>query len=78
MDKILLVLKLLPAIIGAIKALEEGLSGAGLGAQKLDALRQILELTDSSVKNLWPTIEGVVKVVVNLFNVTGAFVKQTP
>ena len=75
MEKLLLVLKLLPAIIGAIKALEEGLTGSGLGAQKLEALRQILELADSSVKNIWPTIEGVVKVIVNLFNNTGTFTK---
>ena len=38
-------------------------------------LRQILELTDSTITNLWPTIESVVKVLVNTFNDTGTFKK---
>jgi hypothetical protein len=73
MEKLLQVLKLLPAIISAIKAIEEAVPGNGLGEQKLAALRGVLEAADSTIANLWPTIENVVKVLVNLFNTTKTF-----
>lgn len=75
MEKIILVLKMLPVIIAAIKAIEDAIPGNGKGEQKLAMLRQILELTDSTITNLWPTIESVVKVLVNTFNDTGTFKK---
>ena len=75
MEKVMLVLKMLPAIIAAIKAIEEAIPGNGQGEQKLAALRQILELTDGAISNLWPTIEAVVKVLVRTFNDTGVFKK---
>lgn len=71
----MLVLKMLPVIIAAIKAIEDAIPGNGKGEQKLAMLRQILELTDSTITNLWPTIESVVKVLVNTFNDTGTFKK---
>lgn len=71
----MLVLKMLPVIIAAIKAIEDAIPGNGKGEQKLAMLRQILELTDSTITNLWPTIESVVKVLVNTFNDTGVFKK---
>jgi len=73
MEKLLLLLKLLPAIIQAMKAIEEAIQVSGFGSQKLQALRQILEQTDSSVSQIWPSIENAVKVLVNLFNATGVF-----
>ena len=75
MEKLFTVLKLLPAIIAAVKAMEEAVGGSGKGEQKLIAVRQLLELVDSTITNLWPTIEGVVKILVNLFNATGVFTK---
>ena len=71
----MLVLKMLPVIIAAIKAIEDAIPGNGKGEQKLAMLRQILELTDSTITNLRPTIESVVKVLVNTFNDTGTFKK---
>lgn len=76
MDKIIAILRLLPAIIEAIKALEAAIPGSGQGEAKLAALRGILEAADSTITNLWPTIERVVGVVVGLFNKTGAFAKS--
>lgn len=73
MEKLLQVLRILPAIITAIKAIEEAVPGNGLGEQKLAALRAILEQADSSISNIWPTIAGVVKVLVDLFNKTKVF-----
>ena len=75
MDKILMVVKLLPALIEAIKVLESALPGVGQGEQKLVALRGILEAIDSNVKDLWPSIEKVVGVLVGVFNNTGTFKK---
>ena len=73
MEKMLLILKLLPAIIAAIKAIESSVEGAGFGVQKLQAVRQILELADNSIANVWPVVEGVIKTLVTLFNATGVF-----
>ena len=75
MDKILMVIKLLPALIEAIKVLESLIPGVGQGEQKLVALRGILEAIDSNVKDLWPSIEKVVGVLVGVFNNTGVFKK---
>lgn len=70
-----MILKLLPAIIQAVKIIEESVGSNGKGEQKLIALRQLLELADESVVNLWPMIENTVKIIVNLFNSTGVFNK---
>lgn len=71
----MLVLKMLPVIIAAIKVIEEAIPGNGQGEQKLAMLRQILELADGTITNIWPTIEGLVKVLVKTFNDTGVFKK---
>lgn len=73
MEKLLQVLRILPAIITAIKAIEEAIPGAGQGEAKLAALRAILEQVDSSITNIWPTIANVVKILVDLFNKTKTF-----
>lgn len=75
MEKIIIILKLLPVIISAIKAIEESVTGTGFGVQKLQAVRQILELADNSIGTIWPTVESTIKVLVNLFNTTGVFKK---
>lgn len=75
MDKILMVIKLLPALIEAIKVLELLIPGNGNGEHKLIALRNILEAIDISMKDSWPTIEKVVAVIVNTLNTTGVFKK---
>ena len=75
MEKLMTILKLLPAIITAIKAIEDALPQTGQGAAKLEALRQILVTADESVEALWPKIQSIVGVLVNLFNTVGAFRK---
>ena len=67
------VLKLLPAIIVAIKAIEEAIPGNGQGEQKLAAIRAIMEATNAQIGALWPTIQTVIGVLVTLFNKTGTF-----
>lgn len=75
MDKLLIILKLLPAIIAAIKAIEEAIPAAGKGAEKLAAIRGIIEAVDASAATLWPQIAATVGVLVTLFNTAGVFKK---
>lgn len=75
MNAIITVFQLVPAIIAAMKAIEEAVPGQGKGEQKLAAIREMLELIDGTVAKLWPQISGVVGVLVKLFNQTGAFAK---
>ncbi len=71
MEKLFTVLKLLPAIIAAIRAMEEALPGVGRGEQKLAAVREIMESLDVGVANIWPQISGVIAIIVKLMNANG-------
>lgn len=75
MQNLFMVLKLLPLIIEAIKALEAAIPMTGKGGEKMAALREVLTVADGAVDALWPTIEKVVGVLVGLFNKTGVFSK---
>lgn len=68
-----LVLGLLPALITAIKAIEDAIPGAGQGEQKLSAIRQIIESVDESSREIWPMLQKVVSILVSTFNATGVF-----
>lgn len=68
-------LQLLPAIITAMKALEEAIPGKGQGELKLAAIREILEAVSGQVQVLWPYIEKAISVLVTVFNKTGTFAK---
>jgi hypothetical protein len=76
MERLLTVMRLLPALIVAIKAIEEAIPAAGRGAEKLQAVREIIEAVDESARALWPQIAASVAVLVALFNKTGVFAKQ--
>ena len=67
------VLGLVPAIISAIKAIEELFPESGKGVEKLDLIRGILETINEQSKELWPIIEKVVGVVVSFCNAMGIF-----
>lgn len=75
LDKITAVLKLLPAIIDAVKAVEALVPGSGQGASKLQAIREILEAISDQATTLWPEIQRVIAVIVALANKTGIFQK---
>ena len=69
------VLKLLPAIITAIKAIEEAIPGSGQGEQKLAAIRAIMEAANGNISLYWPLIQTAIGVLVGIFNKTGVFQK---
>jgi hypothetical protein len=75
MNYVVTIFQLIPAIIAALKAIEEAIPGTGQGEQKLAAVRGMLEAVDGSYKTMWPQISGVITVLVNLFNTTGVFKK---
>ena len=69
------VLMLVPALIQAIKAIEEAIPGQGQGEMKLAAIRQIIEDTYEQSAMILPAITSTIGVLVNLFNKTGTFEK---
>lgn len=75
MQNIIIIFQLIPAIITAMKAIEDAIPGQGAGEQKLAAVRGMLEVVDGSISQLWPQISGVIGVLVNLFNSTKVFTK---
>lgn len=75
MNAIAQIFAIIPAIIQAIKAIEAAIPGSGQGQAKLDAVLQILETVDGTLKPLFPQITAVIGVLVGLFNKTGTFAK---
>lgn len=75
MDKILMIAKLIPAIIEVIRAIEAAIPEKGKGTEKLQAVRGILEASVEGFNQLWPSIEKVIKVLVDTFNAVGVFKK---
>jgi hypothetical protein len=73
--KITAVLSLLPAIIEAVRAVENLVSDSGQGAAKLQAIREILEAVSDQAASLWPEIQKVIAIIVALANKTGVFPK---
>ena len=73
MNAVIMILQLIPALIAAMKAVEDAIPGSGKGEEKLSAIRQILEAVDSGATKYWPQIQAVIGVLVNLFNKTGTF-----
>lgn len=75
MQNILIIFQILPAIINALKAIEEAVPGQGNGEAKLAAVREMVEVVDGGLKPLWPQLLGVISSLVSLFNKTGVFSK---
>lgn len=76
MDNVFLVLKYLPVLINAIKAIEEALPASGKGAEKLDFVKGILESAYDGGKKfeeVWPKFESTIALAVKFFKRTGVF-----
>jgi hypothetical protein len=69
LNTIMTILRLLPAIVSAVKALEEALPASGAGKDKLAALREIMVSVDAGITAIWPAIETAVAAVVKLMNI---------
>ena len=73
MDKLKLILNLLPLLITLIKSVEIALPEKGQGAVKLALVKEILISVDTSVSAIWPTIETIIAGIVKTLNSTGVF-----
>lgn len=73
MNKLLVIVQLIPMLIDLIKSVEAAIPGQGKGEQKLAMIRQILEVTDDAVGQLWPTLEKVIAILVKTFNAVKAW-----
>lgn len=67
------ILNLIPAIITAIKAIEDAIPESNAGAEKLAAIRKIIEVAYGQAITMWPIIEKTIGILVELFNKTGTF-----
>lgn len=65
----------IPLIIEIVKAVEKLLPEKGRGAEKLAAVRQMVEAAYGDVTAVWPQIEAVVSLFVRLANLAGTFRK---
>lgn len=75
MNVVIMILQLIPALIQAMRAIEEAIPGQGQGEAKLSAIRQILEAVDAGAAKYWPQLQATIGVLVNLFNTAGVFRK---
>ena len=69
------ILNLIPAIITAMKALEEAVPGKDLGGVQSAAIKAILLATNSQIETYWPMIQKGIDILAAFFNKTGVFVK---
>ena len=77
-----ILLGMMGTLIAAIKAVEEAIPGQGHGEQKLAAIRAVLEQAHAGASDvaekfdaIWPSVAGVVKTLVGVFNAKGIFRK---
>lgn len=71
MQNLVLIVQLLPLIITLIKTIEEAIPGAGAGEAKLTAVREILEVGNDSIGEIWPQISKIISSLVAIFNKVG-------
>lgn len=71
----LLIVQMIPALITLVKELEAAMPKAGVGAEKLAAVRKIVEASFDGAMEIWPVVEKVIGTLVGLFNSTGVFTK---
>jgi len=76
MNTFLQIVKLIPALIELIKEIETVIPQGGQGQAKLVAIRGIMESSYGGLSDIWPSLEKVIAVLVNLFNTSGVFVKK--
>lgn len=69
------IIQMLPALITAVKQVEEFVPSTGSGKEKLAFIIGIIQDTVEDAKSMIPTIEKVVSRLVILANSTGVFAK---
>jgi len=75
MQQLKLIVQILPTLIELIRSIEAVLPEAGIGKQKLQFVRELIQSVAPELLDAWPTIEKVVATIVGLFNQLGFFKK---
>ena len=75
MNAFTIILNIIPQIIAAMKAIEAAIPIPQAGKDKLDAVINIITGLDSTLVQYVPQIQGVVSILVKVFNATGVFSK---
>jgi hypothetical protein len=75
MKSIIAVLQLLPAIIAAVRTVEEAIPLPGQGKAKLDLIIGIIQDTGEDVGAILPLITKTIARIVGTFNAIGIFKK---
>ena len=75
MQQLKTIVQILPILIELIKSIESALPETGLGKQKLQFVRELLQTIAPDLLDNWPIIEKVVSTLVGLFNQGGLFKK---
>ena len=78
MDKAIMILKLIPALIAAIKGVEEFIPISGAGKAKLDLIQTTMESSYADIASIWPVVAKVIDGLVNIANQFGVFKKPAP
>jgi len=76
MQQLKLIVQILPILIDLIRSIETVLPETGIGKQKLQFVRELIQSVAPELLDNWPTIEKVVATVVSLFNQLGFFKKS--
>lgn len=73
LEKLKLVVGLLPLLTQLVKSVEQAIPETGKGQAKLAMVREILEAADATLSASWPLIETLIAALVKGLNATGAF-----
>lgn len=73
LDKILVLIQLIPSILEAIEALQKFFPKEGAGFYRLSVLKQVFTVSGEALEDMWPQVELLVSKIVWLANKIGKF-----
>jgi hypothetical protein len=73
LNKIMIVVQLIPAVIEIVKTVESMFPIPGAGKEKLKLVREMLTAAHGGLEDIWPSIERIVSAIVNFANAVGVF-----
>lgn len=75
MQRLLIILQLVPVLISAIRGVEELIPEGGKGKEKLALIEQIMTVSYEGISDIWPTLQRVIAAIVSTANSVGLFNK---
>lgn len=75
MQRLLMILQIVPALIEIIRTIETMFPAADAGKAKLTLVKDIMTTAHAEITEMWPTIELMVASIVKFANTVGLFKK---